>query len=405
MKKILKMYILILLLFSNYLSSKTLKIATSEDMLPYSFLNEDKELTGFFIDYWNLWSEKTGIKIEFIPSSWTQTLVNIKNKKADIHSGLFINSKRKQYVQYLNSIYNTTSSIYVLNKSNINTITELNGKTLAVIKGSFYKDYFMKNHPLIKIITYENYNEYKTDILKHKVDAFIDDDIISWMSIIRFFDYNKVKKIDNFSLRKSFYTGIIQDDVKLEKLVRDGMMKISLKDMKVLEKKWITNRELQHLSDIKENDILNVEERIYLKNNNDLKMAFVKGWKLMSFYDKNNEFSGFHVDLLEKINEKIDANIQYEVYDNWSKAYEDSKNTNINGIFGLSWTKEREKYFAYSSAYYHTPIYLIRRKNDTSINDIKNLINKTAVVPQNSVAIKILKRNSKIYILFMQKIK
>ena len=105
MKNFVKYFLIMSILFSSSLFAKTLKIATPSDIPPYSFINAENEISGMFIDYWRLWSEKTGVKIKFIPSFWNETLDNIKNKKVDIHSGLFKTKNRKEYLKYLNAIY------------------------------------------------------------------------------------------------------------------------------------------------------------------------------------------------------------------------------------------------------------------------------------------------------------
>ena len=111
MKNFVKYFLIMSILFSSSLFSRTLKIATPSDMPPYSFINAEKEISGLFIDYWRLWSEKTGVKIKFIPSFWNETIENMKNEKTDIHSGLFKTESRTEYLKYSNSIYNVNSNI------------------------------------------------------------------------------------------------------------------------------------------------------------------------------------------------------------------------------------------------------------------------------------------------------
>ena len=60
--------------------------------------------------------KKTGLKIEFISSTWNESLSAIKEKTVDIHSGLFKSKKREQYLEYLAKIYYTKSSIYIFKK-------------------------------------------------------------------------------------------------------------------------------------------------------------------------------------------------------------------------------------------------------------------------------------------------
>ena len=103
--KIANLFIIILFLFNALLADeKKIKIAITTDMIPYSFVNEDGP-NGILVDYWKLWAQKTNQKIEFVPLPWKETLEAIKNKELDIHSGLFEDNRRKEYINYIKPIY------------------------------------------------------------------------------------------------------------------------------------------------------------------------------------------------------------------------------------------------------------------------------------------------------------
>ncbi|NQY53583.1 MAG: transporter substrate-binding domain-containing protein, partial [Campylobacteraceae bacterium] len=157
MNNLVKCILLFFILFSLTLNARNLKIAITSDMAPYSFVNSNNELSGFLVDYWLLWSKKTGHKVDFVISSWNESLVNIENNKCDIHSGLFKSPNRKERIKYLNKIYNSNSNLYIINDENINNISHLDGKTVGFLKGTYYENYFLKNYPLIKTKTYLSY--------------------------------------------------------------------------------------------------------------------------------------------------------------------------------------------------------------------------------------------------------
>ena len=117
MNNLIKIFLLIIIIFTNTLYSKTIKIAIANDLIPYSFVDEYNNARGLLVDYWFLWSEKTNIKIEFIPSSWPKTLTNLKEGKADIHFGIFYEKSREKHFDYISPIYNTNADIYI-NKLN-----------------------------------------------------------------------------------------------------------------------------------------------------------------------------------------------------------------------------------------------------------------------------------------------
>ena len=49
--------------FASNAFSKTYKIGCIEDYYPYISINTDGEPEGIIIDWWNLWSFKTGVDI------------------------------------------------------------------------------------------------------------------------------------------------------------------------------------------------------------------------------------------------------------------------------------------------------------------------------------------------------
>ena len=208
MKKLIMLMMLLNIYFINNLNSKTLKIAVSNDLAPYTYLNKDNKVEGILIDYWLLWSKKTGIDVTFVISSWSETLNAIKNKTVDIHSGLFFSKERNMNMVYLDKIYSSISNIYVRNNKNINLIKDLDGKILAFLKDTYYEKYIKKNYPKIKIKTYNNYQDLKKAFLKKEIDSFIDDSLLIWMNIIKNFSYNDIKTLDDFNPKMIFLHAI-----------------------------------------------------------------------------------------------------------------------------------------------------------------------------------------------------
>ena len=395
MKTLIMLMMLLNIYFVNNLNSKTLKIAVSNDLAPYTFLNKDNKIEGILIDYWLLWSKKTGIDVTFVISSWSETISAIKNKTVDIHSGLFFSKERNMNMVYLDKIYSSISNIYVRNNKNINLIKDLDGKIIAFLKGTYYENYIKNNYPKIKIKTYNNYQDLKKAFLKKEVDSFLDDSLIIWMNIIKTFSYNEIKTLDDFNLEEDFYAAVVKDDNELKKLVQNGIKLINNNDIKKIEEKWIINNDLRRYT--KDNisiTSLTKSQIEFLKNNKNLKIAIINHLKNFSSLDKNNKLVGFHVDLLNEINRILNSNLKFKIYDSWDKSFEDTKNAKVSGIFGLSWSRERDKYFNYSPSYYYSPFYLITREPDNSIKSLSDINNKIAVTIKNNISNTIIKNNN-----------
>ena len=278
-------YLLIFFLFFSLLHSKelVLKIAVTKDLIPYSYQAPNNKIEGLLIDYWKLWSKKTGIKIIFAPLSWKDSLEAIKNNQVDIHMGLFKNKERKKYIKYLNPIYNTNSSLYIKEESKnaIKTLDDLKNKKVAVVNNSFYDNYLTNNYPKIEIVRYKYYKELVPALINKEVSAFINESLVTSYYLSKNNDNSRILRVNNFNLKNLFFAGINIKNKNLEKIVLKGMNKISSNDMIKLEEKWIKNKSFRNLKKI---NILNLKERSYLEKNKDIKISVVTRWPKYSFF-------------------------------------------------------------------------------------------------------------------------
>lgn len=389
--------ILFLILFFNisYASHETIKIAVADDFVPYTFIDQNNQVKGILIDYWNLWAEKTNNKVEFVSSSWDGTLEALQNKTVHVHSGLFKNKERTKYLTYLNPIYNTKSNIYINKKNHklISSVNDLEGKTIGIIKDSYYESYLKKKYPKIKIKTYVRYKALNNAINNHEVDSFIDDNLVIWMNTIRYFNYNKVTKISDFELNRSLFAAVIKDDEYLKDFIITGMKLITDNDIQEIEERWIINQDLRSFTKTKPDNLLTKEEREFLSDNK-IQLAIVNNWNNLSFININGNLVGLHIDLLKQINQNLNTNISISIFNNWTKAYESTQNGLSDGIFGLSWSKEREKFFYYSTAYHYIPHNIVVRSNSKNINKVKDFSNKTVITMKHGITNSIIKRLS-----------
>ena len=51
-----------------------LTVAYCLDCVPFHYQDDKGEPTGLIIDYWRLWSKKTGVSVEFVVAPWGETL-------------------------------------------------------------------------------------------------------------------------------------------------------------------------------------------------------------------------------------------------------------------------------------------------------------------------------------------
>jgi PAS domain S-box-containing protein len=144
MKKYL-FYFFILILFS----ATTLSIALSDDEIPairvgvYEnipkiFTNEEGIVSGFWPDLVKYIFEQEDWRIEWVAGTWTQCLKRLKTGEINIMPDTgWTQLRSREYTFSNETVLVSWSRLYVPKKSKINAIIDLNGKTIAGLKGSF----------------------------------------------------------------------------------------------------------------------------------------------------------------------------------------------------------------------------------------------------------------------------
>lgn len=73
---------------------RPLRVAIGADNPPFSVKGPDGQFYELLVDFWTMWAETANVRIEFIPGTLEQGILQVKNGAVDIHSGLFENRER-----------------------------------------------------------------------------------------------------------------------------------------------------------------------------------------------------------------------------------------------------------------------------------------------------------------------
>ena len=91
-----------------------ISVAYCQDCVPFHFSDETGKPAGMIIDLRRLWSQKTGIGIDFRAASWDQTLKMVGDGRADIHAGLFFNAERDKFLDYGAALAKTDTHFFAM---------------------------------------------------------------------------------------------------------------------------------------------------------------------------------------------------------------------------------------------------------------------------------------------------
>ncbi len=216
---------------------KGVTIALVKDLAPLSFIGLNGEPKGLLVDYWNTWSEKTGIPIAFILTNFMNSLNLVRTGSCDIQSGLFINDERQRYLAFSQPLHPLEAALVVRHDLDMNTLEVLSQLPIGVLtKG--YAEYFLRtNYPTTDVIQFES----SYDIISGLVDGTLDAAAIDYPTFI--FNMGKIDKIDEFKVSKILYerqlhAAVAKENVVLLELINKGLTSITTKERNHIASRW-----------------------------------------------------------------------------------------------------------------------------------------------------------------------
>lgn len=150
----------------------SIKVAIDKNYPPVSVIGPDGKAHGLFINIWELWSQETGVAVEFIPSDWAGTLEALHTGEVDAHSGLFQNDERAQWMDFSSPFHKIKTAVYFRsNVKNIRPLSDMTGKRVGVVKGFFQETFLRETYPDLVLMPYQDGEQLFVGLLKGEIDA------------------------------------------------------------------------------------------------------------------------------------------------------------------------------------------------------------------------------------------
>ncbi|MCX5880732.1 MAG: transporter substrate-binding domain-containing protein [Deltaproteobacteria bacterium] len=292
----------------------TLVIANSSDFEPFTFLNAEGEPAGMFVDIWRLWAQKTGKQIEFLSSDWNTSFENLKNQKADIHSGFLYTPEHFEWMSSSQPIYESGVSLFYLLKQGYSDIMELSGQTIAALRGSQLEQFLIKNYPDIRVLACDTREELIKVSREGKTKGFIaisqvGQSVIDRMGLTGEFEMN-----DKHLYSEKFCTGVLKKNTELLALVDKGFNDISYQELSEIESRWIQNPTQRYYYKLANIIRLTPEEDAWLKNHKTIRVGMSPVIPPLKFSDKG-VIKGIEPDYLNLLSELTGIQFEYVICD------------------------------------------------------------------------------------------
>lgn len=221
------------------------RVVIDQALAPVTFLDAQGQFRGIAADLLELIQNRTGIDFEVSPQpSITAMLDQVRLGRADVIAALTPTAQREEWLGFSRP-YMTASFVVVVsgNSQWLNSLDDLDGRTVAVPRGSVIADFMRAHYPQVKLVEVENNVDDLALISEGKVDAGVHLQSSASYLISRFYPGLKIalaldREPGQFSLAVS------QADPELLSILNKAILTISPEDLSNIIARWSASVEV-----------------------------------------------------------------------------------------------------------------------------------------------------------------
>ncbi len=306
----------------KYLQSlDVVKVFAIDNNEPISYIDHANP-TGYANELFKIVAQKLGLKIQWIKDmSYGEALTALQNGEIDIKSVYSHFRTSRDFVVPSSSIISAPFTVVGrFDSKNINSINDLKGKRLVLVKGYQQTLTIEQDYPEIEFKTVDNINEAYSFVRSAEADYYIDQSIHSsyyirekLLSDIKVAGELPQSEIGQLNL----YFGINSSMPLLHSSIQKALASIEENTIRELKTKWLISNKDSNL-------ILTQQEKQYLKNKEFLTVCVQPNW-LPYEGMKNGQFIGINADYLYMISEKINKPLKIITGDTTQEVIEQLK--------------------------------------------------------------------------------
>ncbi|MCG8564986.1 MAG: transporter substrate-binding domain-containing protein, partial [Desulfobacterales bacterium] len=221
--------------------AKKVTIAVSLDNMPFHFADGSGKAMGYFVDLWKLWSQKTGIEVEFITAPWAESLDLVKSGRADIHAGCFFSIQRDAFLDYAGVMGNCETHFFFHESIfGLKNLEDLKGFQIGVLDQDYAVEFITRSLPGAALKTYKNHRELFEGVARGEVRVFICDTptalyFLEEKNLLSDFRYHPAAPL----YRKPFYSAVREGNTALVRLINGGLDAITAEERAAIERRWM----------------------------------------------------------------------------------------------------------------------------------------------------------------------
>ncbi len=352
------------------------------DNPPFAFMDDDGIPRGFDIEMLNDIAAQEGWALEYVFDEWSVLLEKTRMGEIDLLMGIAYTEERDKFLDFGDvEFFSTWGAVSALAKSNIQDISDLDSKPVAVLKNDKIAEDFKQHclhvgvHPIF--LEVDTYAEAFKSIESGEVLAGISSNIYALRHAKNF---NAQLVPIEFAPTLSTLAFPVGRHKDISKTISNRVWRLKRDKSSIyyrLYDRWFSGEKLIGFTH---------DEHAWIKKHPVIRLALMSDNPPYHFIDSNGKFSGLAADFFELFQKDLDINIEVVNAESQKEILDMLANKEIDVIPSLSPLPDYEKYLQFSDDFLRYSYAIVARRGDTTIKNESDLSGKNIVLLKDFAA-------------------
>ncbi len=347
------------------------------DWPPYDFVNKEGKHTGASRDMLELIGKYTGLKFQPEIDDWDALLTKIKTKKIDLLPALFYYKERETYLNFTETYLSALEYFFIHESIQVNTLADLNGKTIAIPKG-YVRVYDVKQrYPKIKVLETDGINQAIQAVIERKADILID----VYSVINHALKQNSISSIRPFlpmpvDGSRELKMATRRDLPLLHAIIQKTLATIPQKDKQYINDTWLgiaNNPEAQTFQ-------LTNAEKLWLAEHPVVKFAGDPDWLPYEAFDSKGKYFGMVNNYLKLLEKKLPIKFEIIPTKTWGESLKLVRNNQVDVLSAVVDYANLQTELDFTQAYLTSPIVVVMREKEAYVDTIEDIKHRRLAV-------------------------
>lgn len=216
----------------------SITVVFGDNYPPYSMGGGDTPLQGIFRDNWELWSLRTGIKVNLRAIDWSSAQQAVLDGSADVIDMIFVTERRRSLYDFSSPYARIEVPIFFHKSiSGIVDADSLQGFTVGVMDGDACIEE-LKKHNVVNLKRYSSTETLLAAASRHEIRVFCNDKPPTMYYL------HKLGLQDEFRQSAPLYVGefhraVRKGNTAMLRIVEEGFAQITEAERHKIEEKWL----------------------------------------------------------------------------------------------------------------------------------------------------------------------